>query len=1406
MKKFRVLLVLLICFVVVFGSETEIVSKRSFTSKTYSVDNGQLKQVVYPYLIHYLLGSEYVLIPEGESADYYRELASSQMKKTTSKFDNFLMTTSSTGSPTLGKKYIENVCDITYNSDLNYPFYLGRIYSDSDDWSTYRVLNNWNFSSFNSDYVIDSTIYELTMPAGMINSDNLIIQWMFSGWTYEWNCDDEDEYDAIGDGVQLGTITIDNGFSSSQTKTIKWNSGSGLSDSLQSMFDNGYGLSLWSGLKTNRESTTATNYVQIDSQHIIVYYHPPKKMIAIDNTIYNTSTSIGGELEITSGTLPPETDPSNDAGDDIVLYEDSTYTISEPEDEITYSSVDYTHHSWKENSNDYELDHNFEVDDELEDQVGWFKELKNVTISKQYGDGSIWIKDPWWVDSGERHNPPVYKTFSGSNYSVFLDQNPSFVPTTPSYILKAQQYVGKSDGIYEFSGWSVTSGSASFDSSSNRITKVCVTSENTTIAANYNTKVSNQTDYTATIPSGDSLSIPPNATIQFANYFTLEVEGSLTINGTESQPITLQSTGKAGTFTDPYTSVPTITDHLIISKGSSSFISMTNVLVKDTYCGLSIEADDANIALENVEIENCNVGVFIDNPNGINVEFNNLNIHDCHVGILFDESLADEDQTSGVLIHHSVFSDIDYQGIFLFFGYPSQTISPSSNSTLDLIMDFCTFANIGSSSNNGNAVYTYNDNNYYGNVNLLIYESIFHTAKITLPIYQSYWTINSGYNYYYNSGTKPNELYASTTNPLLIKPSSHGDYRLQYLSPAIDEGYAELELELFPEYSYSYDSDNTDADIGAYYCPQTSNSGAIDTDTTWYGIVTVTGDVSVSNSVELTIDPGTMIKFNVGKELGVYGDIDVNGTFTSPVVFTRSDPSSTSKTYWDGIRMYSGSSFDLDYIKVYGASRGVYSYYSTGSIDYSRFEENTYGFYGSYSDYVGIRNNTFYNNSYGCKMNYSDPINLIGNIFSNSQYYGAGYVRSYGTVNQNTFSGNSSYGMYITSIANVNYSPQTYYLGSEEDWSINNNFSNNGTYNVYIGSSGYADLGTYELISEVVNEVMGGFNYFVRGSASYDIYNASSYTIPAEVNWWSSMSNYGNVDTSPTAVSLGFSLPKSSSPVNYSILQEEMIKALKLVRDSLYTDAISMFNEIVESGPDDPVVYPVISNLAKTYDIIGDSDGLLKNLETLYAEYPNKLVGIVAVDYSISLLLKKGLYDLAINRSEEIVNGYLNLGNYEDIAWALYQQGIVYKEVEQYNGLNKVTSGQTQKNFEEILTNYSDSEAAREVAELLAVEIPTTELNDIPTSFNLNPAYPNPFNPKTTISFDLPEKANVEVAIYDLNGREVWNTGRLNFSIGTHSLTWNGTNHSGQPVGTGVYLIRFNSNRYSATQKVVLMK
>ena len=95
---------------------------------------------------------------------------------------------------------------------------------------------------------------------------------------------------------------------------------------------------------------------------------------------------------------------------------------------------------------------------------------------------------------------------------------------------------------------------------------------------------------------------------------------------------------------------------------------------------------------------------------------------------------------------------------------------------------------------------------------------------------------------------------------------------------------------------------------------------------------------------------------------------------------------------------------------------------------------------------------------------------------------------------------------------------------------------------------------------------------------------------------------------------------------------------------------------------------------------------------------------------------------------------------------------------------------------------------------------------NLPITYNLNNAYPNPFNPVTTLRYDLPEDAHVNITIYDMMGRIVNNLGSSQQSAGYKSVRWNATNDKGAPVSAGLYLYRIEAGQYRQTKKMVLLK
>ena len=96
--------------------------------------------------------------------------------------------------------------------------------------------------------------------------------------------------------------------------------------------------------------------------------------------------------------------------------------------------------------------------------------------------------------------------------------------------------------------------------------------------------------------------------------------------------------------------------------------------------------------------------------------------------------------------------------------------------------------------------------------------------------------------------------------------------------------------------------------------------------------------------------------------------------------------------------------------------------------------------------------------------------------------------------------------------------------------------------------------------------------------------------------------------------------------------------------------------------------------------------------------------------------------------------------------------------------------------------------------------------SSIPTGFQLRAAYPNPFNPSTTIAFDMPTAEHTTLTVYDVTGRRVRTLVSGPMAAGYHSARWDGRDELGRPVSTGVYYSRLISGEYSATVKMLLLK
>ncbi len=97
----------------------------------------------------------------------------------------------------------------------------------------------------------------------------------------------------------------------------------------------------------------------------------------------------------------------------------------------------------------------------------------------------------------------------------------------------------------------------------------------------------------------------------------------------------------------------------------------------------------------------------------------------------------------------------------------------------------------------------------------------------------------------------------------------------------------------------------------------------------------------------------------------------------------------------------------------------------------------------------------------------------------------------------------------------------------------------------------------------------------------------------------------------------------------------------------------------------------------------------------------------------------------------------------------------------------------------------------------------------LPRAFSLQQNHPNPFNPSTTINYQIPDdvgSVRFSMNVYDLRGRMVRVLDQGMKAAGTYSVFWDGTDSNGRQVSSGVYFYRFVSSEYNATRKMIMLK
>jgi len=615
-------------------------------------------------------------------------------------------------------------------------------------------------------------------------------------------------------------------------------------------------------------------------------------------------------------------------------------------------------------------------------------------------------------------------------------------------------------------------------------------------------------------------------------------------------------------------------------------------------------------------------------------------------------------------------------------------------------------------------------------------------------------------------------------------------------------------------------------------------AGTISSNTTWNNDVYVYGDLTVNSGVVLTINadvivkegvtfyvsPGAQLKFASGKKLTINGTLIAQGTSSNHITFTSSN-ATPSVGDWYGIR-FENSSNDANcvirFCDIQYAQYGIYCNSASPTIKNNNITYNNYGLYLYYSS-PSVETNSITNNSpVGIYGTHSSPY-LYDNKISNNGTYGVKfYSLSVPYFYYNSFKQNGAIGSYFEGYCYPHFGD---YSNSDKGYNV----FNNQIYATYF----YWYTDPFLGATTQYNESLGG--YSTLNCYGYNIYASYNCVVYAHWNYWGA-SGPIKIFNSQSYVYpypyLGFdpgggsSLGKSSLLSQYNQsddfvkgtydpmkpnpnrLSDLWLWAHDLCITKQPKEAINIYQILISKFSSTEQAKHALVKIYHLYQDIGKSG--LEN-------YLNTLINSQDIDENLkptaySLLAGTYFQNKDLNNAkqtcETIITKYPNTEHEKS---ALYD--LVFTSLNDFNDNTVAKSylGQMKQKYpDDEMTFYACEALGEQVNWSLAkrsYELPKEVTVVLPEKFALRGNYPNPFNPSTTIAFDLPEDSKVSLIIYDIAGREIVKLIDDRLPAGFRNVVWDGKDKTGQTVASGLYIYAMRtSSGFQASKKMVFVR
>ncbi len=511
-----------------------------------------------------------------------------------------------------------------------------------------------------------------------------------------------------------------------------------------------------------------------------------------------------------------------------------------------------------------------------------------------------------------------------------------------------------------------------------------------------------------------------------------------------------------------------------------------------------------------------------------------------------------------------------------------------------------------------------------------------------------------------------------------------------------------------------------------------------------FSLENITGLTVTSNAV-LSVSPGALITVSPSSrrihEIYNYGLMQLNGTFNNPITIRGAQQTAGS---WDGVRIAStNAAFSyLEHVNIQHAKRGVLL---------------------SATEFINLNNVSVSNATLdGIMVNGSSDINISSSELIDNSSYGINIIGSQINFNANTVSGTGSLnpnGVHIGTGLRV--------TGFGDISGLNNAFTNNQKYGFEASNNSYftSDFS----------------NYF--GNQDYQAYLNDNSNGSAMFSWWGeyppSSSNW--------SVNSGSSLSTfhpASFPYNFSVIVDESpILVTSENQMDRETESIrEIWYEKYRMNPTEAISW--LENNRGNRSILPASEN---HLDLFWLDI-----------LLLEAYTRQELWQDASQLAKELITDNISDEQRIEVKRRMFFVHTLHRPnataaMHKYKLLHELKDPQaTLGVYDHFLTYLPETDRGAIAENILQ------DKNDVDVTVS---NYPNPFNPVTTIHFELPQTSDVSLQVFDMLGRQIAQLINDTKNAGSHQAVFDGTN-----LSSGMYLYRLRIDDTTITNTMLLIK